>query len=124
MFSGVYGISLSIRPFVCPSVCRCVCLCTKYWFLSKHWWAIKSLDGSSFSSENTVGKGEIARYEQFLLFSFSHSVFKRLVSQGRQKASLCGNGLNLVQAKILLSCLVLTHSHTMKPFDAPGKQAF
>ena len=36
--------------------------------------------------ENTVGKGEIARY-------FSHSVFKRLVSQGRQKVSLCGNGL-------------------------------
>ena len=27
-------------------------------------------------------------------FSFSHSVFKRLVSQGRQKVSLCGNGLN------------------------------
>ena len=26
-------------------------------------------------------------------FSFSHSVFKRLVSQGRQKVSLCGNGL-------------------------------
>ena len=25
-------------------------------------------------------------------FSFSHSVFKRLVSQGRQKVSLCGNG--------------------------------
>ena len=40
--------------------------------------------------ENTVGKGEIARYEQFLL---SHSVFKRLASQGRQKVSLCGNGL-------------------------------
>ena len=33
--------------------------------------------------ENTVGKGEIARY----------SVFKRLVSQGRQKVALCGNGL-------------------------------
>ena len=30
--------------------------------------------------ENTVGKGEIARYE------------KRLVSQERQKVSLCGNG--------------------------------
>ena len=28
-------------------------------------------------------------------FSFSHSVLKRLVSQGRQKVSLCGNGLNL-----------------------------
>ena len=41
--------------------------------------------------ENTVGKGEIARYEQFL---FSHSVFKRLVSHGSQKVSLCGNGLN------------------------------
>ena len=26
-------------------------------------------------------------------FSFSHSVFKRVVSQGRQKVSLCGNGL-------------------------------
>ena len=28
-------------------------------------------------------------------FSFSHSVFKRLVSQGRQKVSLCWNGLTL-----------------------------
>ena len=28
-------------------------------------------------------------------FSFSHSVFKKLVSQGRQKVSLCGNGLIL-----------------------------
>ena len=37
-----------------------------------------------------MGKGEIARYEQFLLFP---QCFKRLVSQGRQKASLCGNGL-------------------------------
>ena len=98
--------------------------------------------------ENTVGKGEIARYEQFLLFqwcfqkacfpgaskgvivwewvnpfpnmpwfllvcctsllktlwekekllvtsnfSFSHSVFKRLVSQECQKVSLCRKGL-------------------------------
>ena len=34
--------------------------------------------------ENTVGKGEIARY----------SVFKRLVSHGHQKVSLCGNGSN------------------------------
>ena len=40
--------------------------------------------------ENTVGKGEIARYEQFLLFP---QCFKRLVSRGRQKASLYGNGL-------------------------------
>ena len=27
-------------------------------------------------------------------FSFSHSIFKGLVSQGRQKVSLCGNGLS------------------------------
>ena len=37
-----------------------------------------------------MGKGEIARYEQFLLFP---QCFKRLVSQGRQKVLLCGNGL-------------------------------
>ena len=42
--------------------------------------------------ENSVGQGENARYEQFLL---SHSVFKRLASQGRQKVSLCGNGLKV-----------------------------
>ena len=40
--------------------------------------------------EITVGKGEIGRPEQFLLF---FSVFKRFVSQGCQKVSLCGNGL-------------------------------
>ena len=34
--------------------------------------------------ENAVEKGEIA-------------VFKRLISQGRQKVSLCGNGLNTSQ---------------------------
>ena len=37
--------------------------------------------------ENTVGKEEIARYEQFLLFP------PCFVSHGRQKVSLCGNGL-------------------------------
>ena len=40
--------------------------------------------------EDTVGKGEIALYEQFLLFP---QCFKRLVSQGCQKVPLCGNGL-------------------------------
>ena len=40
--------------------------------------------------ENTVGKGQIARYEQFVLFP---QCFQRLVSQGRQKVSLFGNGL-------------------------------
>ena len=40
--------------------------------------------------ENTVGKGEIARYEQFLLFP---QCFQKAFSPGRQKVSLCGNGL-------------------------------
>ena len=30
-------------------------------------------------------------------FSFSHSVFRNLVSQGRQKVPLCGNGLNSIE---------------------------
>ena len=42
--------------------------------------------------ENTVGKGEIARYEQFLLFP--HSVFKILVLQTRKNQGLFGKGLN------------------------------
>ena len=41
--------------------------------------------------ENIVGKGEIACRSNF---SFSHNVFKRLLSQTRQMVSLCGNGLN------------------------------
>ena len=40
--------------------------------------------------ENIVGKGEIAGTSNF---SFSHNVFKRLLSQTHQKVSLCGNGL-------------------------------
>ena len=40
--------------------------------------------------ENTVGKGEIAPYDQF---SFSHSVFKRLVLQTRKNQGLFGKGL-------------------------------
>ena len=47
--------------------------------------------------ENTVGKGEVARYEQFLLvtsnFSFSHIVFKRLVLQTCKNQGLFGKGL-------------------------------
>ena len=35
-------------------------------------------------------------------FSYSHSVFKRLVSQGRQKVSLCGNGLKKLKTEIYL----------------------
>ena len=43
------------------------------------------------------GKKTLWEKEKLLFtsnFPFSHSVFKRLVSKGRQKVSLCGNGLN------------------------------
>ena len=48
--------------------------------------------------ENIVGKGEIACTSNF---SFSHNVFKRLLSQTRQKVSLCGNGLILLAQAVL-----------------------
>ena len=48
--------------------------------------------------ENIVGKGENAGYQHFLHFPLCF-----------QKASFAGS---------------LTHSHTMTPFDTPGKQAF
>ena len=44
--------------------------------------------------ENTVGKGEIAHHEQFLL---SNSVFKRLEVQTRKYQGLFGKGLNISQ---------------------------
>ena len=44
--------------------------------------------------ENTVGKGEIAPYEQFLLFP---QCFQKACFPGASKVSLCGNGLNFVQ---------------------------
>ena len=43
--------------------------------------------------ENTVGKGEIAHYEQFLLFP---QCFQKAFFPGRQKVSLCGNGLKCI----------------------------
>ena len=52
-----------------------------------------------------VGKGENTGYYHFLLFPqcFLNSFFLGFI-----KSSNC----------------VLTHSHTMTPFDAPGKQAY
>ena len=38
-------------------------------------------------------QGEMEKLLVMSNFAFSHSVFKRLVSQGSQKVSLCGNGL-------------------------------
>ena len=53
---------------------------------------MKMAESSSKQVENTVGKGEIARYENF---SFSHSVFKSLVLQTRKNQILFGKGLTL-----------------------------
>ena len=44
--------------------------------------------------ENTVGKGGIARYEQFLL---SSSVFKRFVWQTRKNQGLFGKGISSLE---------------------------
>ena len=51
------------------------------------------------------GKKTLWEKEKLLVtsnFSFSHSVFKRLVSQERQKVSLSGNGLSLTFTFIYL----------------------
>ena len=40
--------------------------------------------------DNIVGKGENNHYEQFLLLP---QCFQKACSQGRQKVSLCGNGV-------------------------------
>ena len=52
-------------------------------------------NGRKFSKnvENTGGKGEIARYEQFLLPPPPPSVFKRLILQTRKNQCLFGKGL-------------------------------
>ena len=54
--------------------------------------------GRKFSKqiENTAGKAEIARNEQF---SFSHSVFKRLVLQTCKNQGLFGKGLRVNQCR-------------------------
>ena len=49
--------------------------------------------------ENTVGKGEIAPHEQFLLFP--HSVFKKLVLQTRENSGLF--------EKELVQCIMGSH---------------
>ena len=50
---------------------------------------------SSKTLENTVGREEIARYEQFLLFN---SVFKRLLLHTRKNKGLIGKGLKAYES--------------------------
>ena len=57
--------------------------------------------------ENIVGNGENAGYQHFLLIQ---QCFHKATFPGLLKTGLCGKRL--------------THSHTVTPLDAPGKQAF
>ena len=54
---------------------------------------MKMAESSPRRVENTVGKGEIARYGYF---SFSHNVFKRFVLQTRKNQGLFGKGLKYI----------------------------
>ena len=69
--------------------------------------------------ENIVGKGEDTGNLHFLLFPDCFQLYQR------QKSSF---ELHLLWWLQMLSILSfgkeLTHSHTITPFDAPGKQAF
>ena len=61
--------------------------------------------------ENIVGKGEIACTSNF---SFSHDVYKMLLSHTRQKVTLCGIGLNVFFLSLFKA--VLQHfSATSRP---------
>ena len=49
-----------------------------------------------------MGKGEIARYEQFLLFQ---QCFQKPCFPGESNGALCGNGLIKCQGRMLLKIL-------------------
>ena len=55
-----------------------------------NYYNFKNMDKWSYNLENIVGKGEIARYEQF---SFSHNVFKSCLVLMRQNEYLWSKGL-------------------------------
>ena len=57
--------------------------------------------------ENTVGKGEIARYDQFLFFP--HSVFKRVTLQTRKNKGLFRDSLSPIR-QIMLNFYFLCFS--------------
>ena len=63
-------------------------------------------NGSKFSKwvENTVGKGEITHYEQFLL---SPQCFQKTYTTDTQKLGLvAGKGLGLMCMNLMFPCLV------------------
>ena len=73
--------------------------------------------------ENTVGKGQPAGNQHFLLFPQCFLTYERETISTTLNLS-SAKAFNLEQAIILLFGKELTHSHTMIPFDASRKQAF
>ena len=77
------------------------------------------------SSENTVVKGEIAHDKQFFLFQQCFLPFWRTICHFHQiQNRQLQRSLSLEESNICQLEKRLTHSHTMTPFDTPGKQAF
>ena len=75
--------------------------------------------------ENIVGNGEIAHYEQFLLFPQCFLLNPIIVSPFFHIFDIISLfAAELEEPKIGISGKGLSHSHTVTPFDAPGKQAF
>ena len=74
--------------------------------------------------ENIVGKEDNSVTS---IYSFSKNVVYPMKDKLDVSVTFylsSANALNLDKANIFTSCRGLTHSHTMTPFDAPGKQAF
>ena len=74
--------------------------------------------------KNIVVTGEVARNEQFLLFPQFFQLSQITVSPFVHIFYISLFDIESEEPKIGLSGKRLTHSHTMTPFDTPGKQAF
>ena len=81
--------------------------------------------------KNIVGKGENALFKLFLLFPQCFQKLSIVNVLSCQNEYLWSKGLTHYQMTNILDWSklkqnaedILTHSHTMTPFDAPGKQA-
>ena len=74
--------------------------------------------------ENIEGNGENAGNQNFLLFPQRFLSYQKVIISLATFTLSSMNALNLVKSKMQSCDKGLTHSHTMTPFDAPGKQAF
>ena len=70
--------------------------------------------------ENTVGKGEIAQQAISPFPKVFSTYLENILPFSPNLKLLSANSFSLEESKTY----GLTHSHTMTPFDAPGKQAF